>query len=232
MQKNFWQDAIIIPFVILDNNGKIAKFLMQLWKWVFLLWLTRRHCTSSSKGQNKNRKSYVGRGSWKWTEKFCPWKKPAKDRKQVPRKLPGVPTPRKTDNGLTSDSGPCPSPTEHEYKPRYFNEPDCLSSDKENMPPIESITPTSLKNLSIQEENNEHEATWWEANVVRNLDSPPRSSSPHPKRKTSTLEDLETDTDDNMVDMTDFFDRPQNEKRIPRLKQAEIIPEQCSHTSE
>ena len=30
-----------------------------------------------------------------------------------------------------------------------------------------------------------------------------------------------------MVDMTDFFDRPQNEKRSPRPKQAEIIPEQC-----
>ena len=30
------------------------------------------------------------------------------------------------------------------------------------------------------------------------------------------LEDLETDTDDNMIDMTGFFDRPQNEKRSPR----------------
>ena len=30
-----------------------------------------------------------------------------------------------------------------------------------------------------------------------------------------------------MVDMTNFFDRPQNEKRSPRPKQAEIIPEQC-----
>ena len=53
------------------------------------------------------------------------------------------------------------------------------------------------------------------------------SSSPYPKRKTRTLEDLETNTDDNMVDMTDFFDRPQNKKRSPRPKQAEIIPEQC-----
>ena len=35
------------------------------------------------------------------------------------------------------------------------------------MPPIESITPPSLGNLSIEEENNEveHEATLWEANV-------------------------------------------------------------------
>ena len=104
-------------------------------------------------------------------------------------------TPKKSDISVTSDSGPCPSPTEHEYKPRYFDEPDCLSSDKENMPPIESITPPSLGNLSIEEENNktEHEATSWEANVARNLDSLPRSSSPYPKKK-NTLEHLETNT--------------------------------------
>ena len=165
----------------------------------------------------------------KWTEKFCPWKKQVKDGKQVPQKLPGVLTPKKNDISVTSDSGPCPSPTEHEYKPRYFDEPDCLSTNKENIPPIESITPPSLGNLSIEEENNEieHEATLWEANVARNLDSLPRSSSPYPKKKTSTLEDLETDTDDNMVNMTDFFDRPQNEKRSPRPKQADSNQEQC-----
>ena len=165
----------------------------------------------------------------KWTEKFCPWKKPSKEGKQFPQKLPGVLTPKKNDVSVTLDSGPCLSPTEHEYKPRYFNEPDCPSSNKENMPPIGSITPPSLKNLSIEEEDGEieHEATSWEANVARNLDSLPRSSSPYPKKKTHTLEDLETNTDDNMVDMTDFFDRPQNEKRSPRPKQAETISEQC-----
>ena len=85
------------------------------------------------------------------------------------------------------------------------------------MAPIESITPPTLKNFSIEEENSEieHEATLWEANVAGNLDSLSRSSSPYPKKKTCTLEDLETDTDDNMVDMTNFFDRPQNEKRSP-----------------
>ena len=126
----------------------------------------------------------------KWTEKFCPWKKQVKDRKQVPQKLPGVLTPRKNDNSVTSDSGPCPSPTEHEYKPRFFDEPEWLSSDKENMPPIELVTPPSLRNLSLEEEINdpEHEATSWEANVARNIETLPRSSSPFP-RKTSTLED-------------------------------------------
>ena len=97
------------------------------------------------------------------------------------------------------------------------------------MPPIESITPPSLKKLSIEEENSEieHEATSWEANVAQNLDLLPRSGSPYPKKKTHTLEDLESDTDDNMVDMMDFFDRPQNEKRTPRPKHAKTNSEQC-----
>ena len=53
-------------------------------------------------------------------EKFCPWKKQVKDGKQVPPKLSGVLSPRKNDNSVTSDSGLCPSLTEHEYKPRFF----------------------------------------------------------------------------------------------------------------
>ena len=129
----------------------------------------------------------------KQTEKFCLWKKQTKGGKQVPQKLPGVLTPRKNDNSVTSDSGLCPSPTEHKYKPRFFDKPEWLSSNKENMPPIESVTPPSLRNLSLEEEVNEteHKATLWEANVARNLETLPRSSSPYP-RKTSTLEDLGT----------------------------------------
>ena len=88
----------------------------------------------------------------KQTEKFQPWKKQAKDGKQVPWKIPGVLSPRKNDNSITSDSGPCPSLTEHEYKPSFFDEPDWMSSDKENMPLTESITPPSLRNLSLEEE--------------------------------------------------------------------------------
>ena len=57
----------------------------------------------------------------KWTEKFRPRKKPTKDGKTIPRKLPGVLTPRKNDNSMTSDSGPCPSSLmETEYKPRFL----------------------------------------------------------------------------------------------------------------
>ena len=147
----------------------------------------------------------------KWTEKFCPWKKLSKEGKQFPQKLPEILTLKKSDISVTSNSGLCPSPIEHNYRPKYFVEPECLDSDKENMSPIESITPPSLKNLSLEEENNdddEHEATSWEVNVAQNLDLLPRSSSPYPKKKTRTLEDLETDTDNNMVDMTNFFDRP------------------------
>ena len=116
----------------------------------------------------------------KWTEKFRPWKKQVKDGKQVPQELAGVLTPWKNDNSITSDSGPCPSPTEHKYKPRFFDEPDWMSSDKENMPPTESVTPPSLRNLSLEEEANkpENEATSWEAGVARNVEMIPRASSP------------------------------------------------------
>ena len=91
-------------------------------------------------------------------------------------KLPGVLTPKRSDISVTSNSGPYPSQIEHEYRPKYFDEPECLDSDKEIMPPIESITLPSLKNLSLEEENNddnEHEATSWEANVAQNMDSLP-----------------------------------------------------------
>ena len=123
-------------------------------------------------------------GTEKWTEKFRPLKKPTKDGKSRSRKLPGVLTPRKIDNSMTSDSGPCPSsPTGTEYKPQFFDEPECLSSDKENIPPTESITPPSLKNLSLEEgtNGNENKATSWEASVARNIMTTPRASSPYPK---------------------------------------------------
>ena len=156
----------------------------------------------------------------KQTEKFRPWKKPTKDGKSSPRKLPGVLTPRKNDNSMTSDSGPSPSsPTETEYRPRFFDEPEYLSSYKENVPPTESVTPPSLKNLSLEERSNsnENKATSWEASVARNVVTTPRASSPYPKQ-TSTLEDLEPDTDDHIIDITDFLERLANNKRSPQPK--------------
>ena len=116
----------------------------------------------------------------KWTEKFRPWKKPTKDGRTSPKKLPGVLSPRKNDNSMTSDSGPCPSsPTKMEYKPQFFHEPECLSSNIENVPPIESITSPSLRNISLEEgmTGNETEATSWEASVA--IMTTPRASSPY-----------------------------------------------------
>ena len=46
----------------------------------------------------------------------------------------------------------------------------------------------------------------------------PRASSPYP-RKMSTLEDLELDTDKDITDVTDYSERPSNDKRSPRPKQ-------------
>ena len=120
----------------------------------------------------------------KQTEKFRLWKKPTKDGESSPRRLPGALTPKKNNNSITSDSGPCPScPTETEYKPKFFNEPEYLHSGKENIPPTEYVTPPSLKNLSLEEgiNSNENEATSWEASVARNIVTTPRESSPYPR---------------------------------------------------
>ena len=98
-----------------------------------------------------------------------------------PENLPGILTPRKNYNSMTSDSGPCPSSlTENEYKLRFFDEPDCLSSDKENVPPTESVTPPSLKNLSLEEGTNDNEKSW-EASVARNCSNDSQDKFPLPK---------------------------------------------------
>ena len=96
-----------------------------------------------------------------------------------------------------------------------------MSSDTENIPLTESITPPSLKNLSLEEEvnNNENKATLWEASVARNIMTSLRPSSPFPKQ-TSTLEDLQPNTDDDIIDVTNYSERPANDKRSPQPKQA------------
>ena len=98
-----------------------------------------------------------------------------------------------------------------------------MSSDKENLPPTESVTPPSLRNLSQEEEadDNENEATSWEASVVRKLMTTPRASSPFLKQ-TSTLKDLEPDTDDDIIDVMYYSERPTNDKKSPRPKQTDM----------
>ena len=106
-----------------------------------------------------------------------------KDRKTSFQKLPGVLSPRKNDNCVTTDSGPWPtSPTKMEYKPQFFGEPECLSSNKENIPPLESITPPSLKNLSLEEgmTGNDTEDTSSEPSVAKSVMTTPMASSPYP----------------------------------------------------
>ena len=78
-----------------------------------------------------------------------------------------------------------PAPQSMSINLDTFNEPDCLSSDKENMPPIELITPPSLGNLSIEEENNEteHKATLWEANVAQKFRFTPQVKLSIPKEE-------------------------------------------------
>ena len=103
-----------------------------------------------------------------------------------------------------------------------------MSSDKENMPPTESVTPPSLRNLSLEEEVNEPEnkATSWEANVTSNVETIPRARSPYP-RKMSTSEDLELDTDEDIIEITDYSERPSNDKRSPRSKQTDSTQGHC-----
>ena len=98
------------------------------------------------------------------------------------------------------------------------------------MPLFELVTPPSLRNLSLEEEINEpeHEATSWEANVARNLETLPRSSSPYP-RKMSTLEDLEPDTDGNMVDITDFSKDPLMKKGLLDLNKLTRLKDIAPH---
>ena len=107
-----------------------------------------------------------------------------------------------------------------------------MSSDKENMPPTESVTPPSLRNLSLEKEvdDDNNEATLWEANVARKLITTPRASLSFPKQ-TSTLEDLEPDMDKDIIDVTDYSERLSIDKRSPRPKQMDMTQGHCPHTS-
>ena len=102
------------------------------------------------------------------------------------------------------------------YKPQFFDEPECLSSNKENILPLDSITPPSLKNPSLEEgmTGNDSEATSWEASVAKTIMTTPRASSPYPDRP-NALEQLEPETDDEIIDITDYAERPSIDKRSP-----------------
>ena len=160
----------------------------------------------------------------KWTENLRPWKKPTKDGKTSPKKLPGALSPRKNDVSVTYDSGSCPSsPTEMEYKPWFFDEPECLSSDKENILPHEPIPPPPLKNIRLEEgmTGNKTEARSWEASVAKTIMTTPRASSPYPDQP-GMLEQLEPKMDIEIIDITDYAERPSDDKRSPQHIQKNV----------
>ena len=61
---------------------------------------------------------------------------------------------------------------------------------------------------------NETEATSWEASVAKTIMTTPRASSPYPDWP-SMLEQLEPKMDDEIIDITDYAERPSNDKRSP-----------------
>ena len=62
---------------------------------------------------------------------------------------------------------------------------------------------------------NENEATSWEANVAKTIMTTPRARSPYPDQY-GTMEQLEPDTEDEIIDITDYVERPPNDKRFPQ----------------
>ena len=154
--KSVRQDAIILCSTILDNMARSLNSRCDFENGFFTCDLPEDTVLLILKVKTQTGNHTLVEDMEKQTEKFPPWKKLVKDGKQVPWKLPGVLTPWKNDNSITSDTGPCPSPTEHEYKPRFFDEPDWMSSDKENMPPTESVTPPSFKKFELR-----RGSRWW-----------------------------------------------------------------------
>ena len=80
-----------------------------------------------------------------------------------------------------------------------------------------------MRNLSFEEgiTGNETEATSWEASVAKTIMTTPRASSPYPDQP-SMLEQLEPKTDDEVIDITDYTERPSNDKRSPQHTQKYI----------
>ena len=74
-----------------------------------------------------------------------------------------------------------------------------------------------MKNLSLEESmaGNETEGTSWEASVAKTIMTTPRESSPYLEWP-SMLQWLEPETDDEIIDITDYVERPSNDKRSPQ----------------
>ena len=62
---------------------------------------------------------------------------------------------------------------------------------------------------------NDNKATSWEGDVAKTFMTTPRASSPYPDQP-GTMEQLESDTEDDIIDITDYAERPPNDKRLPQ----------------
>ena len=58
----------------------------------------------------------------------------------------------------------------------------------------------------------------WEVSAAKNIMTTPRASSPYPDQH-STLQQLEPDMDNDIIDITDYSERPANDRRSPQYKQ-------------
>ena len=65
------------------------------------------------------------------------------------------------------------------------------------------------------------EATSWEASVAKTIMTTPRASSAYPEQP-SILEQLEPDMDNEIIDITDYSERPSNDKMSPRHVQKPV----------
>ena len=109
---------------------------------------------------------------------------------------------------MTSDSGQwLPTPTEFEYKPKIFDDPRDTNSDKENMPPLESVPMPVLyiaeSDFLDRTKKLLGKDTKWEAHMDQQIPLP-RSSSPYPENRPGAMEQLEPETD-NDIDVRDSW---------------------------
>ena len=149
----------------------------------------------------------------KRTAKYSPWERQTNDEDKNSRcRLYSL------FPSMTSYSGPWLPTPEFEYKPKLFNDPRNINSDKENMPPLE---PNQMPVLNIEEsdllermEKLLEKDNKWEAQVAQQIPLP-RCSSTYPDTQPGIMEQLEPKTEDDM-DVRIFSERPANDKRPPK----------------
>ena len=173
-------------------------------------------------------------------EKYKPWERHTKNVEvNSKRRVDSLSLKKVNDFGSTSDSGAWfPIPTEFEYKPKIFDDPRNISSDKENAPPVDSQATQTFNNLNITEDEFHdrtknllgHE-TKWKAHVAQQIPLP-RSCLPYPEDSPGALEQLEPEKD-NDLDEIGYMTRPANDRRLPKPNRSHgptlMIQNNCPH---